>query len=141
MRHPYMTNAQRLSSAQFMHDRATDERPESFLDTLDGEHWLSDVSERLANGENIRWTMRVLGRRTVGVDYADLECRLRDSDGLDDACSAFLSATLRGDDDDYQSMAIAQSDLRKKARDIAAEMLAPLAPLWVEYQRQLAEDV
>jgi hypothetical protein len=52
-----------------------------------------------------------------------------------------MRATLRGDDDDYQSMAIEQSALRKRAREVAADMLAPLAPLWEEYQRQLREEV
>jgi hypothetical protein len=142
MRHPYMTNAQRLASAQTMHDRATDDRPEDFLDTIEGEQWLADVSERLANGENIRWSMDAMGRRTVGVSYADLECRLRDSDcdAWAAACDAFMRATLRGDDDDYQAMAIEQSALRKRAREVAADMLAPLAPLWEEYQRQLREE-
>jgi hypothetical protein len=59
-------NAARLASAQFMHDRATDDRPEDFLDTIEGEQWLADVSERLANGENIRWSMDAMGRRTAG---------------------------------------------------------------------------
>jgi hypothetical protein len=140
MRHPYIANAARLASAQFMHDRATDDRPEDFIDTIEGEQWLADVSERLANGENIRWSMDVMGRRTVGVSYADLECRLKECDEWMIASDAFLSATLRGDDDDYQSMAIEQSALRKRAREVAADMLAPLAPLWEEYQRQLREE-
>lgn len=71
MRHPYMTNAQRLSSAQTMHDRATDDRTD-FSDWYESDHyalWLSDMTDAL-----------VAGRECFGFDKEELIDYMRHND-------------------------------------------------------------
>lgn len=68
MRHPYTTNAQRLSSAQTMLDRATDDRTD-FSDWYESDNyalWLSDMTDAL-----------VAGRACFGYDAEAILDRLR----------------------------------------------------------------
>lgn len=138
MRHPYMTNTARLRSAQAMHDRATDDRPDPFLDTLEGQRWLADASSDLAAGKDQIWQHN--GRH--GATYADLIESIITC-GCDEwisASDAFLSASLRDSDDDRQALDIAQSALRAAARRIAADLLAPHADSWAAYQAALEAE-
>lgn len=140
MRHPYTTNAQRLASAQTMLDRATDDRTDDFIDTLEGQAWLENAADELASGINQTWRHGA-NSQLQGVTYAELEQAIIDRECSEwrVACDAFLVATLRNKDDDRQALELAQSELRKAAKRIAFDLLCPHAQDWADYQDAMME--
>lgn len=136
-----MTNQDRaLRSSQTMHDRATDDREDDFIDTLAGQLWLENAADELASGINQTWKHGA-NSQLQGVTYAELEQAIIESECAEwrIACDAFLVAALRNKDDDRQALELAQSELRKAAKRIAFDLLGPHAQDWADYQAAMME--
>jgi hypothetical protein len=129
MRHPYTTNAKRLSSAQTMLDRATDDRTD-FSDWYGSDHyaiWKSDTIASLLDGKACWGFER--GARVEMVQWLDHQ----PWDGLTDAqkevvnsfneyVTAHLEYRLTGGADEKALSEILYAAMMEDWRKMAADM-------------------
>lgn len=129
MRHPYMTNAQRLSSAQTMHDRATDDRTD-FSDWYGSDHcaiWVSNIIESLLSGKACWGFERgALIERVQWLDHQVWgslnEMQKEVVNSFNEYIAAHLQYRLSGNKDEKALSEILYAAMMQDWRKLAAEM-------------------
>lgn len=120
-----------LSNAQFAYDNAQPEDDMDFLDCEEGCEWQKDAAEELAGGNETHHTLD-----GVPVFQHDLiQKLLGDKEGqekMEWLLSCLLDDMISGGDDNALRRDVCETEIKKWALEVAAEMVAPYANEHVE---------
>lgn len=131
----YMAQNVKMSEAQRMHDRKLPDEKVSFLETDEGQKWLQDTAEHLASGGSFK-----CGRVRIETHCIIDKMRSDECQEWELYCYASCEYALDKTDANYLELQHRESDLKKKAVEIAKDLLAPHADAWAEEQREIMES-
>lgn len=123
-----------LQAAQRAYDNMEPEcQPDPFLETEEGQKWLQETAEYLAEGGTL-----VINNRII-CGFADVLDELRDTDEWCAYANACVAHALGKSDYRFQRRELDLMDLRKAAIEVAKTLVAPHAEEWEDDQKKMAE--
>lgn len=137
MSYSFLAAQQRQAAAQRAYDNAEPLcQPDSFLETEEGQKWLRETAEHVAEGGEFRCSGVLITFECV-ID----ELEMTDSEAWILFTRAAAEYALSPTDARYQTRELAKMDIRKAAVDVAIELIAPHADQWALEQRELEEAI